>query len=286
MSFLNRFRKQTEPAAPEAPPAPAPIPSKAKGFIPPPPRPALPATGDPKLARLQQRRQALEHAIELVEQSGDPNSSFQQRIAVLGATLDSIEAEIQQTLPLPPRTLPDLPAIPIEHIGVSLDPVPSVSFSIGPARFAYAEEIDWAERGTQIVKGDLVPVEVDIDRLIPDSIAGSVRDELAAHLERSLFSFATDLRDRAVEGDTQPVATTLTDLAISCPRCGDWQLWGSICLRCLEHERRLRELNAERSRVLDERTSEVEERQRQVEELPLQRRRLAETIASIQALQS
>ncbi len=267
------------------PAAALPTPSKAKGFVPPPPRSVPLATGDPKLARLQQRRQDLEHAIELVEQSGDPNSSFQQRIAVLGTTLDSIEAEIQKTLPLSSRRLPDLPATPIERIEVNLDPVPSIGFAIGPARFAYAEEIDWAERGTQIVKGDLLPVAVDIEPLIPDSITGSVREELAAHLERSLFSFATDLRNRAVEGDAQPSDPTLAGLAVPCPRCGDWQLWGGICLRCLEHERQLRELNAERSRVLDERTSEVEERQRQVEELPLQRRRLAETIANIQALQ-
>ncbi len=286
MSFLNRFRKQPEPEAPEAPPAPPPLPSKAKGFVPPPPRPAPPATADPKLARLQQRRQALETAIELIEQSRDPNSTFQQRIAVLGTTLESIEAEIQKTLPLPSRTLPGLPATPILRIEVALDPVPSLGFTIGPVRFAYAEEIDWAERGTQIVKGDLVPVDVDIEPLIPDSISGSVRDELAAHLERSLFSFATDLRDRAVESSDQPVAPTLADLAIPCPRCGDWQLWGGLCVRCLEHERRLRELNAERSHILDERTSELEERQRQVEDLPLQRRRLAETIAGIQALQS
>jgi hypothetical protein len=38
--------------------------------------------------------------------------------------------------------------------------------------------------------------------------------------------------------------------------------------------------------VLDERTSAIEERQRQVEELPIQRRRLAQTIADIQALRS
>jgi hypothetical protein len=101
-----------------------------------------------------------------------------------------------------------------------------------------------------------------------------------------LFAFATDVRDRAIEGQPPPAGATLADLARPNPGCGDWELWGGVSLRCLAHETRLRELNAERSRVLDERTSAIEERQRQVEELPIQRRRLAQTIADIQALRS
>jgi septal ring factor EnvC (AmiA/AmiB activator) len=46
----------------------------------------------------------------------------------------------------------------------------------------------------------------------------------------------------------------------------------------------LRELNAERTRLLNERGAEIEERQRQVEELPIQRRRLNQAIADLQAL--
>ena len=84
----------------------------------------------------------------------------------------------------------------------------------------------------------------------------------------------------------RPTGVTLADLARPCPNCGDWELWGGVCLRCIAHENRLRELNAERARVLDDRTSELEERQRQVEELPIQRRRLAQTIAEMQSLQS
>ena len=38
--------------------------------------------------------------------------------------------------------------------------------------------------------------------------------------------------------------------------------------------------------LLDDRSSELEERQKQVEELPIQRRRLAETIAELQNLRS
>lgn len=285
MSFLKRFRKPTEPTIP-APPEAAPISTKAKGFVPPAPRPATPASSDPRVARLEQRRQAIEHEIELVERSAGPDSPFQQRIAVLGTTLDSIEREIRAATTLEPRELPTLPPTPIENVDVSLDPVPDVRFSIDGLRFEYAEEIDWAERGTQIVRGDLLPVSVDVGPLVPGSIDDALRDELTAHLERSLFSFATDLRDRTVEGRAIPVGTTLADLARPNPECGDWELWGGISLRRLDHETRLRELNAERSRVLDERTTELEERQRQVEELPIQRRRLAQTIAEIQAAQT
>ena len=79
---------------------------------------------------------------------------------------------------------------------------------------------------------------------------------------------------------------TLADLAKPCTKCGDWELWGGVCLRCLAHETSLRELNEERTRLLDDRSSELEERQKQVEELPIQRRRLAETNAELQKLRA
>ena len=284
--MFKRFRKQPEPPPAEAPPAQPPPPPKAKGFVPPPPRAAASTSNDPKIIRLENRRQALEDAIALIEHSGDPDSPFQQRISVLGATLDTIEDEIRAATPLEPRVLPRLPETPIEQIAVTLEPVPAVRFSIGPAQFVYEEEIDWAERGTTIVKGDLVPRAIEIDPLIPDSISGAIRSELATHLDRSVFAFATDLRDRAIEGQPLPDNATLAQLALPCPRCGDWQLWGGLCPRCIEHEVRLRNLNLERANVLDERSKEWEERQRKVEELPIQRKRLAQTIADLQALQS
>jgi hypothetical protein len=246
----------------------------------------MPTTADPKTARLQQRRQAIENEIELVERSADPDSPFQQRIAILNLSLDSIEAEIRAATPFERRELPALPPTPISDLAVSLDPVPSVAFSIGATPFEYAEEIDWAERGTQIVRGDLLPIRDDVESLIPATVTGEIRAELATHLDRSLFAFATDLRDRAFEERAQPVGVTLADLAKPCPECGGWELWGGVCLRCLAHETRLRELNDERTRVLDERTSELEERQKQVEELPIQRRRLAETNAELQNLRA
>jgi len=285
MSFFKRFRKQPEPVEPETPVAPV-VTSKAKGFVPPPPRPTPPASADPKVASLEQRRQSIENAIELVQRSADSDSPFQQRIAILNTTLDSIEAEIRAATSFERRELPGLPSTPIGDISVTLDPVPDVRFSIGSMPFEYAEEIDWAERGTQIVRGDLLPVTVDIEPLIPESISGAIRAELTAHLDRSLFSFATDLRDRAIEGREQPTGVTLADLAKACTRCGDWELWGGVCLRCLAHETRLRELNEERTRLLDDRSSELEERQKQVEELPIQRRRLAETNAELQKLRA
>jgi hypothetical protein len=284
MSFFNRFKKQSQ-VEPEVVPSPEPPPAaRARGFVPPPPRESPQASTDPREARLLQRIQGLEDEIEAVERSGDPDSPFQQRIAVLAAALDAVEREIAMTTPHAPRELPSLPATPITNVEVTLEPVPQVSFSIGPSRFSYAEEIDWAERGTQIVRGDLIGNGIEPAALIPDSISGELRDELEAHLERSLFGLATELRDRTVEGRPIPEGVTLADLAVPSPQCGDWELWGGVSLRCLEHETRLRELNAERTRLLNERGAEIEERQRQVEELPIQRRRLNQAIADLQAL--
>ena len=286
MSIIRRFRKPDVPVEPEAPAPVEPVFSKAKGFIPPPPRGTAATSSDPRINRLELRRQALETEIDLVERSSDPDSPFQQRIAVLGSTLASIEDEIRIATPVERRELPTLPATPVGNISVTLDPVPEVRFSVGGHQFDYAEEIDWAERGTQIVRGDLLPVAVEVEPLIPASIEQPIRDELAAHLDRSLFAFATDLRDRAIEDRAQPSNVTLADLAVPCPTCGDWELWGGVCLRCLEYATRLRDLNTERTRILDERVAEIEDRQRQVEELPIQRRRLAQTNAEIESLQS
>lgn len=284
MSFLNRFRKQAQAEPDQLPPSePMPV-SRAKGFVPPPPRETPQPSADPREERLRARIQGLEDEIEAVERSGDPDSPFQQRIAVLSAALETIEREIAAATSLSSRDLPELPTTPITDIAVTLDPVPQVSFAIGRGRFAYAEEIDWAERGTQIVRGDLIGTAGDPAKLIPGTIAGEIRNELAAHLERSLFAFATDLRDHAIEGSALPDHISLADLAIPSPQCGDWKLWGGVSLRCLAHETRLRELNAERTRLLNERGAEIEERQRQVEELPIQRRRLNQAIADMQAL--
>ncbi len=282
MSFLNRFRKQrTTPTEPEPVQVPTPE-SRAKGFVPPPPRQAPERSPDPGVERLRQRIAALEHEIEMVERSGDPDSPYQQRLGILATALESIEQEIAEATPLQSRDVPALEPSPITNIAVELEPVPRVSFQIGDQVFRYSEEIDWAERGTQIVHGDLMGDGVDVRPLVPIEFPSDLRDELADHLEQSLFAFATDLRDRSIDGRALPMNVTLADLAVPSPDCGDWQLWGGISLRCLEHDARLRELNAERARLLTERSSDIEERQRQVEELPIQRRRLNQAIADLQ----
>lgn len=286
MSFLNRFRKQQAPE-PEfiAPPEPAPV-SRAKGFVAPPPREAPPASSDPRVQRLRARIRTLEDAIETVERSADPDSPFQQRIGVLGDALETVEQEIIAATELDSRALPRLPATPVTDILVSLDPVPNISFEIGGHRFVYAEEIDWAERGTQIVRGDLIGEDIDTRTLIPHDLPAELRDELEAHLDRSLFAFATELRDQTVETQPLPVEVTLADLAVPSTTCGDWELWGGISLRCLEHAARLRDLNVERTRLLEERGAEIEERQRQVEELPIQQRRLNQAISDLRSIET
>lgn len=286
MPLLKRFRKQ-QPVEEPTPVSPIPQPvSRAKGFVPPPPRSSAPPSSDPREERLRTRIQELEDAIGTVERSGDPDSPYQQRLAVLTNALEAVDRDLLEATPLPSRDVPSLPATPIRGIDVLLEPVPQVSFSIGSSQFRFAEEIDWAERGTQIVRGDLVGEDIDPDPLIPPGITGVLRDDLRIHLDRSLFAFATDLRDRAVEVRTAPSGVTLADLAIPSPECGDWELWGGVSLRCLDHALRLRTLSAERTRLLNERGAEIEERQRQVEELPIQRRRLNQALAELRAIES
>lgn len=196
-----------------------------------------------------------------------------------------VEAEIDAATLLEWVERPELPESPIDRIAVRLDPAPTVAFEIAGGSFRYTEAIDWAERGHQIVRSDLERVTGDPIQIVPADLPDDVRSELARHLDRSLFALATDLRDHAIEGRTAPEAT-LAGLARICPRSGDWMLWGGVCSRCIEHDARLRDLNAERTRLLDQRTAEIEERQRQIEELPIQRRRLARVLEELQASQS
>lgn len=254
--------------------------------MPPPPREVQERSSDPRIERLQLRIAALEKEIETVERSGDPDSPYQQRLNILASALDVIEDDIAAATPLPARALPALPATPITNINVRLEPAPEVSFEIGSQHFRFAEEIDWAERGTQIVHGDLIWEETSANSLVPLDLPNGLQVELAEHLERSLFAFATEVRDRAIEGQPFPIGVTLTDLAIPSNECGDWELWGGVSIRCLEHATHLRALNTERTRLLDERSTVIEERQRQVEELPIQRRRLNQAIADLQKIES
>ena len=95
--------------------------------------------------------------------------------------------------------------------------------------------------------------------------------------------FASDLRDRTLDGEPVPAAATLADLARPCPQCGGWTDWRGTCQACASRAAAAASLKREERRLLDERAAEAEEQHRVAERLPLARRRLRDLDAQIAA---
>ncbi|MEA2524929.1 MAG: hypothetical protein QOF73_2156 [Thermomicrobiales bacterium] len=283
-------RDQDSPAAPPAvtteTPAVAP---KARGFQPPPPRDAPPSTSlsvddNDKLTRLRRRREAVMFDVEQAEAASQPDNPWQQRVALLDEASANVERDRNALAALPVKPGLPLPPTPITDLQVAAETPAAVSFQFGPERFHFEEEIDWAERGTQLVRPELVHRSGEPAALVPPAFPPERRDELVEHLAASLFVFATDLRDRALNGQPLPTAPTLADLARPCDACGGWQDWHGTCPECQRRAWQRQHLDAEEERLRREREREEDERARLADRLPIARRRLAEVDAEIAAL--
>jgi hypothetical protein len=287
MNIWKRFRGAPK-QGPEVTTIPQPVAApRATGFVPPPPRDGTPAhRPDERRDRLLKRRDELLSEIERAERASEVDNPWQQRLEVIKASLGAIEAEEAETRRVPTLGLIELPPTPIIELIVALETAPEVSFCIGGEAFIYREEIDWAERGHQLVKGDLAQQSGSVDALVPSADDPERADALRRHLDSSLLSFATDLRNRAQNGAELPQGATLQDLAQPCPECGDWLIWDGRCLSCLRRRQRLDELEAERRRLLSEQQHEFEDRARTVEQLPILRRRLAEINRAIESAET
>lgn len=238
-----------------------------------------------RAAELNRRRQAALFDIEQGELATTPDNPWQERIALLGDALATVKEDVSRLDSAPPEPYAPVPATPIGDIQVSDDEPPSVSFFVGDEQFRYAEEIDWAERGHQVARGELRVQTGAPLRLVPPDTPASLRDALGAHLTESLFVFASDLRDRVIDGESLPDRPTLADLARPCDTCGGWLDWRGRCQACARRNAERQRLKREADRLLDERASEAEEHHRLVERLPVARRRLADVEIELNALE-
>lgn len=239
-----------------------------------------------RLAAMKRQRLAMLYDIEQGELAIADDNPWKNRIDLLTQAIGTVSDDLKALKTIPTGPYFPLPASPIVVDLVSAEPVASVRFTVGAESFEYAEDPDWAERGHQVIRTELIPREGDPSRLLPGDVPGELREPLHNHLADSLFVFASDLRDRALDAEPMPGSPTLADLARPCPRCGGWTDWRGTCQACAARAAEEVALKREEVRLLDERAHEAEEQHRLAERLPLARRRLRDIDTQIAALSS
>lgn len=292
MVWRNLFRKPTREDEPEAQPA-ARQPSPPVRDIPPHLAQAIEkrsnsgqpgAAQDPqqrKLAGLQRKRVAILFDIEQGELAASPDNSWTQRIALLTEAMVNVSDDLRGANAIEPGPYHPVPPAPITIGAISTGDAASVEFAVGEQQFSFSEDQDWAERGHQMSRSELVRRSGDVNALVPVDTPEDLRHDLRTHLSDSLFVMASDLRDRALDGDPMPPNPTLADHAAPCPVCGGWTDWRATCQTCARRNARAMELKREEGRLLDERSREAEERRRLVEGIPLAWKRLRDVDADL-----
>ena len=237
-----------------------------------------------RLAELRRRRQDALFDVERAELAFAAENPWQERIELLTDALATVDADRRALDDLPAAPSYPLPPTPIRDLVATADEPADVAFAIGDQAFRFREEIDWDQRGGPTVRGDLRPAAGSPAALLPLDTPPDLHEALVQHVTDSLLVFATDLRDRALNGQALPTSPTLADLARPCPVCGGWQDWRGRCAECARRDLRRQALRAEADRLDAERAEEAEERHRLAERLPIARRRLAQIDADLAAL--
>ncbi len=237
-----------------------------------------------RLVALRKRREALAHDVESATQAATDDNRWRAEIKLIVQAIHEIDADlaaINAAQPDPPGT--PLPATPITDVSVDVGPVARVRFRIGDTLFSYAEEIDWAERGTQLARSELIRDSGSAEAIIPASVPADQRPALLEHLGQSLFAFASDLRDRTLNREPLPNAT-LADLAQPSTEYGGWLDWLGQSAGKQEREATKSRLRFERERLMADRARLIEDQNKVAENLPIARRRLAELDREIDAI--
>jgi hypothetical protein len=280
------WKKQSE-VSPQIDHSEAPIvASRARGFVPPPPREGssiedTEGQADPALGRLIRRHEMLEREIEQAELAGIADNPWAARAAFLDQAIENIDKELLAPVERIDAPMPALPASPVE-VEVLRAAAPSrVTLTIEGRKIEFEEAIDWAERGSTVVRSDLDVVDGDIAEL---ASAFALTPDLSANLEMSLHSLATDARDRALEGLPTRSPFSVRDLLTRCPVCGDIALWHGVCLACEKRHAHRLQLEEERKQLFEARDGILKERETLLERLPMLRKRRAETAAAIEKM--
>lgn len=222
----------------------------------------------------ERRRIALQFDIDQGELASSADNPWLHRIALLTEALVNVEEELRQAEQVVPGPYHPVPATPITGMHVERGEGIALGFTIGAETFAFEEVLDWAERGTQIARPELVQTAGDATKLLPGDPPPDLVEAMQRHLQDGVVTFATDLRDRTLDEDPMPEEASLADLARPCPVCGGWTDWKGHCDTCSTRKARAQELFRERTHLLRERASEAEERHRLSDRLALARHRM------------
>jgi len=240
-----------------------------------------------RLARLLERRAALQYDLVQAEQALLPENRWTERIRELEAALAELEVELTQ-LEVSPAQAPE-PALPAVAVKVTVDAEAqpaTVSLEIDGMTFRWVEEVDWAERGHQIAPARLRRVEGDVAALLAEVGYGRPREELLETLAASLELLAMDALAAARREGVVWVPLTLADLARPCDRCGGWRDVRGRCPTCTARDWQRQQLLLERNRLRQERDEVYRDWQRTRDRLPVVQRQLAEIEADIRALEA
>jgi hypothetical protein len=248
-------------------------------------RPQRHASVEERRAEYHRKRLAIQYDIEQGRLATEPENPWTHRIELLTEALGTIEDDLKAESEGPPAPFYPLPPTPISDITIKRDHGITVSFTIDGHQFAFAETLDWAERGHRVSQPEFRATGGDVGTLIPTETPAELREPLKQHLTDSLAVFATDLRDRALDNEPTPTSATLADLAKPCKVCGGWADWRGRCDACTNRKAREQSLRLEQTRLLRERANEAEERHRMAERLPVARRRMADLEAEIAAFE-
>lgn len=245
-------------------------------------------TSDPhaRLAALRRRREAAIFDLEQGELALQDDNPWKQRSALLTEALETVQQDRAETEQVTPGPFHPLPPTPVSHCTIRFEhDVATVTFSINGHEFRYEEPLDWAERGTQVVRSDLAKTDGSVDALIPQGMPAELHELLRVHLELSLFVFATELRERTLNQEPIPDNVALADFAPPCPVCGGWTDYLGRCQTCARRNAQIQQLDRERNRLLTDRAAEFEEERRMAERLPVARRRLHDIDTEIESIE-
>ena len=176
----------TEPEKAEVTHPSVEIAPRAEGFRAPPPRHSQSAD---QLTPAMIKRNELIDAITQIEHTVADTVYWTERVTPIQQALENVEVDLRSLQQIDRSKPIAVPSFPVTIFEVEAGPPARVSLRIGDRAIDFEEEIDWSERGHQIVRPDL-----EREPGIPLGIAAIDGQDIESAFDAGLFALATDLR--------------------------------------------------------------------------------------------